>query len=292
MQKITFQDLPSTTTPINATNLNAIQTNVEDVFNGNTPTGDLIVNSVKTKNLLDKSIIVQGDITGGGTTRLNTRQVLWLNAGTYTFSCLNLASPYEWGIQIQNIGIPPLSAWPTLIYETGWKSTTTQTFTLTTAGWFTLMIRKNDNSTITPSNVASLNFQLEKGSTATSYAPYQNLDNSMENYSTDEKLIGTWIDGKPLYRKVIKTTGGSGNAEYIGRIQGVDTLVDMKVWVNGNSTYFRSGTTSYYGSSSWTSQCYYNKSNGYITMECGNDYLSFKNGATIIITLLYTKDNS
>ena len=29
MQKINFQDLPSTNTPINATNLNAIQTNVE-----------------------------------------------------------------------------------------------------------------------------------------------------------------------------------------------------------------------------------------------------------------------
>ncbi len=25
-------------------------------------------------------------------------------------------------------------------------------------------------------------------------------------YSTDERCIGTWIDGKPLYRKVISTT--------------------------------------------------------------------------------------
>ena len=33
MQKINFQDLPSTTTPINATNLNAIQTNAEDAIN-------------------------------------------------------------------------------------------------------------------------------------------------------------------------------------------------------------------------------------------------------------------
>ena len=33
MQKITFENLPSTNTPINATNLNAIQDNVEAVFN-------------------------------------------------------------------------------------------------------------------------------------------------------------------------------------------------------------------------------------------------------------------
>ena len=32
MQKITFEDLPSTNTPINATNLNAVQSNVEGAF--------------------------------------------------------------------------------------------------------------------------------------------------------------------------------------------------------------------------------------------------------------------
>lgn len=33
MQKINFQNLPNTTTPINATNLNAIQTNAETAIN-------------------------------------------------------------------------------------------------------------------------------------------------------------------------------------------------------------------------------------------------------------------
>lgn len=43
MQKINFQNLPSTTTPINATNLNAIQTNVEDVFNGNVAADKMVI---------------------------------------------------------------------------------------------------------------------------------------------------------------------------------------------------------------------------------------------------------
>jgi len=46
MQKINFQDLPNTTTPINATNLNAVQTNVEDVFNGNVAMGSINVSSI------------------------------------------------------------------------------------------------------------------------------------------------------------------------------------------------------------------------------------------------------
>ena len=34
MQKINFQDLPSTTTPLSANNLNQLQTNVENAING------------------------------------------------------------------------------------------------------------------------------------------------------------------------------------------------------------------------------------------------------------------
>lgn len=30
----------------------------------------------------------------------------------------------------------------------------------------------------------------------------------MNVYSTEEKIVGTWIDGKPIYRKVIVTTFG------------------------------------------------------------------------------------
>lgn len=62
--------------------------------------------------------------------------------------------------------------------------------------------------------------QIELGSTSTSYEAYIEkeilvknndvferffkVDNSMDNeYSTEERRIGTWIDGKPLYRKVV-----------------------------------------------------------------------------------------
>lgn len=64
------------------------------------------------------------------------------------------------------------------------------------------------------SDFANLKVQVEKGSTATTYEEYVSpaivVDgdeiynkNNLEVYSTSEQRIGTWIDGKPIYRKVI-----------------------------------------------------------------------------------------
>ena len=53
MQKINFQDLPSTTTPLNANNLNQLQTNVENEFAKNIKliyTKDIAGNTTDTYN--------------------------------------------------------------------------------------------------------------------------------------------------------------------------------------------------------------------------------------------------
>lgn len=49
-----------------------------------------------------------------------------------------------------------------------------------------------------------------------------------EVYSTEEQRIGTWIDGKPLYRKVYTgTTGASGEVKNIGVILNLDNLINL-----------------------------------------------------------------
>lgn len=58
--------------------------------------------------------------------------------------------------------------------------------------------------------------QIEEGSTATTYENYvtpsinvngdEIYNQNISNYSTTEQKVGTWIDGKPLYRKVIEST--------------------------------------------------------------------------------------
>ena len=49
-----------------------------------------------------------------------------------------------------------------------------------------------------------------------------------EVYSTDEKIIGKWIDGKPIYRKVLQVTTSSSlnqfNNIYNGNIKDVISL--------------------------------------------------------------------
>lgn len=212
--KTTWQDLPNTTTPINAIRLNNIENGIkenDDKLLGNKVMGNIVVNSIETKNLFNKNTIVEGDIINSyGTLRLSSRQVLWLKAGTYTFSS-NITSSYNYALEVQNSGVPPLSSYPTFIYDSSWQTATTKTFTINTAGYFTLVLRKSDNSAFSSTDITNLrnfNYQLETGSTATSYSDYQNLNNE-ELYTTGEQRIGRWINGKTLYRKTIQFTTGS-----------------------------------------------------------------------------------
>ena len=171
----------------------------------------------KSVNLFDASTFVTGDIiTGNPTIRLSSRQALWLESGTYTFST-NQVSPFRFSLQVENVGIPPLSAYPTYIYNSNWQKTSSYTFTLTTPGYIVINISKDNNATLTLSEIANYNYQLQLGSSATSYELYIDqgiyVDNehfTFDNYSTSEQVIGKWIDGKPLYRKVI-TFGALAN---------------------------------------------------------------------------------
>ena len=125
------------------------------------------------KNLFDSSTIVAGDIIGRNTTiRLCSKQNVWIEPGTYTFST-NMISPFRYTIGFNSVGSPPLSAYPTYSYETGWQTTASTTFTITTGGYLSVQFGKNNNATLTVDEVKAFTWQLEKGSQATSYSPYK-----------------------------------------------------------------------------------------------------------------------
>lgn len=71
---------------------------------------------------------------------------------------------------------------------------------------------------------------------------YERLKNNV-NYSEEEQVIGTWIDGKPIYRKIFTTineTGGeySQGVTFYGKdydLQNLDTLITGKVLTTGNN---------------------------------------------------------
>lgn len=68
MQKITFEDLPSTSTAVNATNLNQIQTNVENAYEPlkNYSTTEQVVGTISTKNIYRKVVETTLDLSSDG----------------------------------------------------------------------------------------------------------------------------------------------------------------------------------------------------------------------------------
>ena len=50
---------------------------------------------------------------------------------------------------------------------------------------------------------------------------YEQVEDKGEIYSTEEQVIGTWIDGKPLYRKVIDGIVLSGNETIVEQTSGI-----------------------------------------------------------------------
>ena len=76
------------------------------------------------------------------------------------------------------------------------------------------------------------------------------------NYSTTEQAIGTWVDGKPLYRQVLhKTLSGAVNQQ-VGTISNVDLIMiggeSVIKYDSGGANYFTSQVNSYETASNWT----------------------------------------
>lgn len=57
------------------------------------------------------------------------------------------------------------------------------------------------------------------------------IKKGFNGYSTDEKRIGTWVDGRPVYRKVVPVTLPSkeGNTSTPHGISNMDTLVNYSL---------------------------------------------------------------
>lgn len=95
--------------------------------------------------------------------------------------------------------------------------------------------------------------QLEQGTTATIYEAYvedkffiKNASGNYEEfmkkegqiYSTEEQRIGTWIDGKPLYRKVISSTLPKVETENVRVIKTVSIGADIKTGFIEKAFYY------------------------------------------------------
>lgn len=153
------------------------------------------------KNLFDKSTIVAGDITNDAPNiRLSSRQNLYLSAGTYTIST-NLSSPFRYAVYVQNVGVPPLTDYPTYILNSGWQTSSSYTFIINEGGYFALALSKENNAGLTVSEITNNNIQLEANSTVTSYEPY----------------VGGSPSPSPDYPQDVRVVTGNNSVKVIGK---------------------------------------------------------------------------
>lgn len=105
------------------------------------------------------------------------------------------------------------------------------------------------------------------------------LSKTSDNYSTEEKVVGTWIDGKPIYQKTVLNFA-------IGTVilSDVDTIVEYDLLYKGaNSSNY------YLNSQGWSSESFIGVAlnNGNISInKVGSAYSS---GNMLHGTFKYTK---
>lgn len=138
---------------------------------------------------------------------------------------------------------------------------------------------------------------VSQGSTTTEYEEYVerkiNVDgeefldvekaNAQQNYSTEEQVIGTWIDGKPIYRLVFTTE----QIQYSYSHLNVDTIVNIDIKSYFDDILFTTGRknndTDFY---TW----FVNIHLKLIAIDIGNTWLPNYNYSRIILEYTKTTD--
>lgn len=93
---------------------------------------------------------------------------------------------------------------------------------------------------------------------------------NLQNYSTNEVVIGKWTNDKPIYRKVLSGTlpTGSGDNTFTisdSEVISVNGFVKSQygIWFNTNGYFTEAG---------YIISCYLNSARNTITLKCGSFY--------------------
>lgn len=123
------------------------------------------------KNLCD-GVFRQGNRTDTTTaTRLFTTQNYQVESGkSYTISTTLNTTTFKWAV---NLGTVPFPSSTAHYYDSGWKTSSSFTFTPNQNGYLGIIIAKsNGTDSLTPNDISSTTWQLEKGNQVSEYEPY------------------------------------------------------------------------------------------------------------------------
>lgn len=224
------------------------------------------IENVKGRNLLP-NLLAQGSWNTTNThTRVSNYSNVYLKAGTYTFSSNIDTTKYKVWLGTGTVKFPQLN-WSYVNEIQTWSQFRKKTFTTTTDSYFLVMYRKVDDSNITPDELNGLEQQLEKGSIATRYVPYGNI----QIVKTGKNLFNPAINFRESIGGLTNTLNPDGSitisgkptynfVQVIGARDITDELEDGKVYTlsqtNKQTKFFGSiaarksdGTNTYFSSS-------------------------------------------
>ena len=112
--------------------------------------------------------------------------------------------------------------------------------------------------------------------------------NVSDYYSEDEKIVGVWTDGKPIYQKTIVTnTGSSGNATYSIASWNIDKIINYNGVIEQivNEKYYYPNIF-YNADSTYHCNIYLDRDNNKVlNIGVGSGYYNYD----VYITIQYTK---
>ena len=141
-----------------------------------------------------------------------------------------------------------------------------------------MRIRKISESTPTNSNVVN------EYSISTEDTYSANYVEGLHTYSTDEVRVGTYEDGKPIYRKRLTGTKVSGTDLSLNVSNNLKKIIDISAQLMVNSDF--GYKMPFYESNDVFTRIELSNSNNYIKIKSGTS--SYANG-TIEAIVLYTK---
>ena len=263
---------------INATNLNKMENGIANAVETDSVAR---VTNVVSRNLANADNYLLGHISSTGAIEFNndwayTKVKLKPNT-QYTYQLTSTENQEYEVAQYQSNGTY-------IVGNFGNWTSGKQSYTFTTSNNtdYILIAWRND--------LSHSNIQVEEGSVATDYAPYLNLEEAMQEnniYSTNEIKIGTWIDGRNVYRKVYHITSGfTSNMNIPTGITNFGQPIKAYGWVNALGFKVIGG--GYIQDASWpnyTTIVYQVGSN--IELQLGN-WIA-ENASDMMLVLEYTK---
>lgn len=199
---------------VKADDMNEIKTcvnNNDDMLTGGAVAGNMVVDSIRTKNMFDiKSMY--GATTGGANTDISTSNNVQITS--ITNSSISFTTSANWnGVACDFIEVKPSNDYilsfqssaaanqmfvKICLYDSSKTfiqdvyATGNLNFTITTTSatkYITVIIEKIDSSS---SAITLSNIQLEEGSTVTSYNEYQNLNPDISGLDNTNFSTNTW----------------------------------------------------------------------------------------------------